>query len=292
MKNKIKDLLLKLNISTDKSIIDFYPAVRDRDDVSVLKCNNSGVIFLSRTDHMEITHYETKESYSEWGVENRKEALKVCEEDDKRRFNQFKDIIQNKSWLDIGTGAGGILDYLSPVAETAVAVEPHNCTRNALVKLGYKVKSSLNEVENNSCDVITLFHVLEHITTPIATLKEIRTKMKVGSKLIIEIPHARDFLLSQCDLNEFKAFTLWSEHLILHTRESLKTFLGEAGFTNIKISGFQRYSLSNHLYWLAKKKPEGHRIWDDFNDKSFNETYSNMLSNMDCNDTLIAVITK
>jgi len=42
MKNKIKYLLCKLGICNEDSIVPFYPKLRDRDDVAVLKCNKSG----------------------------------------------------------------------------------------------------------------------------------------------------------------------------------------------------------------------------------------------------------
>ena len=63
-KNTIKDLLIELGISSNESIVLYYPTVRDRDDVAVLKCTRSGVIILSRTDHMDITHYTEKKDFS------------------------------------------------------------------------------------------------------------------------------------------------------------------------------------------------------------------------------------
>lgn len=43
--NKIREELLSLGIIDDKKVIEFFPTVRDRDDVAVLKCELSGVIF-------------------------------------------------------------------------------------------------------------------------------------------------------------------------------------------------------------------------------------------------------
>jgi len=87
---------------------------------------------------------------------------------------------------------------------------------------------------------------------------------------------------------ERASFTFWSEHLILHTRDSLKIFLEEAGFANISIKGFQRYPLSNHFHWLAKAKPGGHVIWDHLRPPMLDLAYSDMLAQIDNTDTLIA----
>ena len=292
MENRIKTLLCELGISDEQSIIPFYNKVRDRDDVAVLKCKKSGVIFLSRSDHMEISHYETKQNFRYWGgAQDRKTAILTGHEDSHRRFEQFKDVIANKKWIDIGTGAGGILDLLSPIASDTIAVEPQESARRSLNDIGYKVFSSINEVTSNDIEVATLFHVFEHLTDPVSTLSILRSKMSQGAKVIIEVPHAKDFLISFLDLDSFKSFTFWSEHLILHTRDSLRIFLEKAGFSNISIRGFQRYPLSNHLHWLVKAKPGGHVIWNHLRTPMIDLAYGDMLAQIDNTDTLIAIAT-
>ncbi|MBE3089026.1 MAG: class I SAM-dependent methyltransferase [Actinobacteria bacterium] len=287
--NKIKALLIELGIITEDSIAPYFPKVRDRDDVSVLKCNKSDVIFLSRSDHMSLSHYNEKKNFNYSGSKNRKNVLSATLEDTQRRFEQFKLIISNKKWVDIGTGAGGILDLLSPIASETMAVEPQESLRNVLAEAGYKVFSFIDQAPDDYFDIATLFHVFEHFTNPIEELKSIRKKMIKGAKIIIEVPHARDFLISILDIEAYKAFTFWSEHLILHTRESLNTFLQAAGFSRIVISNFQRYPLANHLYWLAQGKPGGHIYWHYLRTPELHQAYANMLSNIDRTDTLIAI---
>ena len=291
MENKIKSLLCNLGISDERSIVPFYPRVRDRDDISVLKCKKSGVIFLSRSDHMKISHYETQENFKYFGAKDRKTVILSRYEDAQRRFEQFKKIIANKKWIDVGTGAGGILDLLSPIAQETAAVEPQESVRECLLESGYKVYPSVAEVPYNDFDVATLFHVFEHLTDPIGTLETLRNKMSQGAKLIIEVPHAKDFLISFLDLDTFKSFTFWSEHLILHTRDSLKLFLEKAGFQNVSIKSYQRYPLTNHIHWLAKGKPGGHIVWDYLRTTELDTAYGDMLARIDNTDTLIAIAT-
>ena len=63
-----------------------------------------------------------------------------------------------------------------------------------------------NNINNFSkkFDVITMFHVLEHIPYQIDTLKLVNSKLKKGGKIIVEVPHAEDFLILQNELKEFK----------------------------------------------------------------------------------------
>ena len=134
-----------------------------------------------------------------------------------------------------------------------------------------------------------MFHVLEHIPFQIDTLKAIKSKLKNNGKIIIEVPHAEDFLILQDELKEFKDFTFWSEHLILHTYKSLKTVLIKAGFRNINIQYYQRYNFSNHLGWFLKKKPGGHNFFKKLSSKKINDSYTKNLEKLGQTDTLIAI---
>lgn len=290
-KNEIRSLLFDLGISDERSIVPFYPRVRDRNDVAVLKCERSGVILLSRTDHVQISHYEAKRDFEYWGAQDRKAATLAGQEDAERRFSQFRNVVAGRKWLDVGTGAGGILDLLSPLASETLAVEPQESARNFLHGLGYAVYRSAADIPGNDIEVVTLFHVFEHLADPIGMLEMLKSKMSPGATIVIEVPHAKDFLISFLDLEAFKTFTFWSEHLMLHTRESLRVFLEKAGFSNISITGYQRYPLANHLYWLAKGKPGGHTKWHHLRTSMLDEAYGDMLSRMDNTDTLIAVAT-
>lgn len=292
MSNTIRDLLFRLGLCSEDSLRPYMPRVRDRDDVAALRCNTSGVVILTRTDHMDIQYYENKEDFVYWKAKDRKSALIAVHDDTRRRADCFRSYVRNRVWLDVGTGTGGILDELAGFAARAVAIEPQNAARNVLMENGYEVYASIFDIGNQEFDVVTLFHVLEHLTDPIGVLRELQEKMKVGGRIIIEVPHARDFLLEFFELKSFKEFTLWSEHLILHTRQSLTAFLVDAGFKNVTISGIQRYPLANHLYWLAKNRPGGHEIWSHLRTSALDHEYANLLSILDCNDTLIAVAEK
>jgi hypothetical protein len=292
MENSIQSLLVYLGISSPDSIQEFYPHVRDRNDIKVMRCSKSGVIFLQRSDHIDtLRYYEKKDKLEYWSAKSRQEALLSCVDDDKRRAAQFEKVIRNKRWLDIGTGVGGILDLLGSYASYVRAVEPQETAREELKKLGYRVYRDIGDVKEKDFDVITLFHVFEHMPDPLGSLRLIVSKMEKG-QVIIEVPHARDALITLYDLDAFKEFTFWSEHLILHTRTSLETFLSRAGFKKINVIGYQRYSLANHLHWLSKGKPGGHKEWSFMSNNELDSAYGQTLDRLDCTDTLIAIAFK
>jgi 2-polyprenyl-3-methyl-5-hydroxy-6-metoxy-1,4-benzoquinol methylase len=216
--------------------------------------------------------------------------IRLILEDAIQREADFGDCVIGKRWLDVGTGYGAILDRLASKTETAVGVEPNCQQRSFLEKKGYEVYASIDDLQEKTFDVITLFHVFEHFTQPVKTLVQLRRHLSPGGIMIIEVPHARDFLLQTLDCDTFKSFTFWSEHLILHTRKSLETFIRTAGFQNIEIEGYQRYPLANHLHWLVRQQPGGHKTWVHLDTGDIRPAYMNLLQSLDQTDTLVAFV--
>ena len=137
MENKIAKILCDWGVCDESAIESYYPRVRDREDVSIMRCKKSGVIFTSTSEHMDISHYSEKPAFTYWKAEDRKRALVDRFEDDSRRKDQFQSLISNKKWLDVGSGAGGVLDLLGPFAEKIVSVEPQQLAAESLKKENY-----------------------------------------------------------------------------------------------------------------------------------------------------------
>ena len=279
--------LYELGVVHSGDVEPFYPYVRDRADIGVLQDKKTGVIFLDTAEHMDMSHYENMSGGSYWGGKTRAEALEVYQEDDRRRSAQFGALIAGRDFIDVGCGTGGLLDQVKDKAKSAAGVEPQKYVREELEKLGYTMYSALSEAPKESADIASLFHVFEHMTEPLTALKEVHTVLRPEGTLILEVPHAQDVLLK---LEAFKAFSLWSEHLVLHTKASLQIYLEAAGFRDIRIEGFQRYSLSNHIGWLVDEKPSGQKRHTVFETSA--EAYIELLTETDQTDTLIAFATK
>ena len=281
--------LERLGIISRDRLETYYPRVRDRDDVSVLLDPLTEVIVLSRCDHVSENYYAERKETKRYSV-HEAEVVTPRLEDNIRRGDDFGSYIKGKRWLDFGCGLGGMLDELAADAEWAGGLEP-NKARAVIVKAkGHQVISSLEELDDASIDIVTMFHVLEHLTDPVGVLKALRRVLRPGGGLIIEVPHARDALFTLYDCEEFKKFTFWSEHLVLHTRHSLQLLLKAAGYPEHHITSYQRYPLANHLYWLSRGKPGGHGKWSFFCSKEMERAYSECMAQIDQADTLIGIV--
>ena len=263
----------------------FHKGVRDDPSINVFKDIHTGALVL---DKIRKQNYETN-GLSYWNSENIIDARNSTYNDDLRRYNQLKNINFN-NLLDFGCGNGGLLKIIknNNKDKNIVGVELNNELVKYLNAENITCYNKIHEIPSNyNFNCIMLNHVLEHLHEPIETLKKIKDKMNSKTLLIIEVPHADDFLISEYNCNKFKNFTFWSEHLILHTENSLIKLLNIAGFSNIQITYYQRYNIFNHLCWLSNGTPGGDKT-TNFNDDELINTYNNFLIKQKKTDTIIA----
>ncbi len=265
--------------------------VRDNDKLSILECNNCSLVFLSSLDHIDESFYE--ESNMSEG-QNVQEWLNGTDIDDSRRFEFVKEFLINKDIIDFGSGAGGFLLQAKKIAKSVVGVELDNKVREHYKNSSIDLVRDIRELKNESYDVITAFHVIEHLSDPIKILQELCLKLKKGGKLIFEIPNSDDALLSLYKNKAFSSFTYWSPHLFLYNARTLDILFKKInGLEMDFIKYIQRYPLSNHLYWLANNEPGGHLNWGQFIDSvELNSAYEAQLSSLGITDTIIAQCTK
>ena len=279
--NIYKDLIdLKLtSISTHKV---FSENTRDKAGLKVYRDEISGVIFI-KDYYIGVQHYEKDPKESVFKYER-----KI---DNDRRVKSLKQFYIDKDILDFGCGYGDFLKSTKDLVNSCIGIELRTELVKQIKDIGIRAEKDINILEDNSLDTIFSFHCLEHVQNQREILNLMYKKLRFDGKIIIEVPHANDFLLHNS--KEFMKFSLWSEHLILHTYQSLKLFLEDSSFKDIYIKGIQRFPLSNHLNWLSKGVPAGHK-------NNFSMILSNELEDEYCKsiisanmcDTLMAIASK
>ena len=135
--------------------------------------------------------------------------------------------------------------------------------------------------------MITAFHVVEHLSDPIAVLKTLATKLTKKGRMVVEVPSSEDALLTLYDSSAFQHFTYWSQHLFLFNAETLRRLAKQAGLCIVSIQQYQRYPLSNHLHWFSHGKPGGHQKWAFLDSPELKTAYANALASLAKCDTLI-----
>jgi cyclopropane fatty-acyl-phospholipid synthase-like methyltransferase len=259
--------------------------VRDAPGMQILQCNDCGLVFLGATDHIAHGFYENSGMHGT-ALTPIDSWLKDTEWDDQRRFELMKAMLPNKRLLDFGCGAAGFLQKAKTLAFEVTGVELEARVRNYWAGQ-LNIVSSV-EAAGEGYDLITAFHVLEHLPDPRATLSRLAERLQPRGRMIIEVPNADDALLDLYDCDAFQRFTYWSQHLFLYSASTFDVLARQAGCRVVAIQHCQRYPLSNHLHWLSQGKPGGHQRWAFLDTLELTRAYENTLAAMGKTDTLIA----
>ena len=272
-----------------------HNGTRDNPSIDVLKCCNCGLVRLSDIMDDPDAYYENAEMRADDTEVSLEEIRVSAAIDDERRFEFVKRIAENKAVLDFGCGAGGVLHRLKRVASSVCGVELERDMCEAINREGIRCYPSVDVASKElteSVDIITAFHVLEHLENPIEMLNRLKVLLKDDGIMVIEIPNADDALLGTYNNGAFADFTYWSAHLYLYNNETFKKLIERAGLKVRFISQIQRYSLSNTLYWLAKGKPGGHKKWAMLSNGLLDREYESQLAKLGIADTIIAIVEK
>jgi 2-polyprenyl-3-methyl-5-hydroxy-6-metoxy-1,4-benzoquinol methylase len=265
--------------------VERWPRVRDNAELRVMECRACGLVFLSSQDHI------TEQFYDEGGMHGGSvDPTRWSHEtaaDDNRRFEYCRPFLANKRVLDFGFGNGGFLLRARAAAACVAGVDRDSTAADVLQTKGVIIAADLAGVPG-TFDVITMFHVLEHMKDPRGVLTALASRLSPGGRLIVEVPNADDALIRLYDVDAFKDFTYWSCHLYLFTASTLSTVFQQVQATSVRIQHVQRYPLSNHLYWLARGKPGGHVQWACLDHRSLTEAYEARLASLGMTDTLLA----
>lgn len=258
--------------------------VRDNDDLYILECVDCGLVFLSSFSHMEEAH--SKDFNIHVGQITLDQWVKETAFDDERRFNQFSRQISNKAILDFGCGTGGFLIRAKKVAGKTYGIDLEERLDEHYSKNDLEIYKRIEDFPHK-VDIVFLFHVLEHFEDPINMIKKISGLLNPNGKIIIEVPNADDVLLTLYNSKPFSSFTYWSPHLFLYNNNTLSLLVKKAGLNKEYIKQYQRYPLANHMHWLVKEKPGGHKNWSFLDSEELTNAYADSLASIGKCDTII-----
>ncbi|MCK6607249.1 MAG: class I SAM-dependent methyltransferase [Flavobacterium sp.] len=103
--------------------------------------------------------------------------------------------------LDIGAGTGDFLLECKNQNWDILGVEPNDKAKG--IALGKRIKfgDTIEKLESNSFDVITMWHVLEHVPDVEHQVAELKRLLKPSGTIIIAVPNFKSY-----DANHYKEF--------------------------------------------------------------------------------------
>ena len=159
------------------------PAVRH----TLFFCDPCDLFFLNEISEDELSAYYPDRYYQ------RKPSV----------FNRFRNRLRARSvvgrkrsgtLLDVGCGRGELLRELKRMGWHVHGTEftPSSAQR-VLESLKIPVftgKTAFDTIPNDSMDVVSMIHVLEHVSDPICLLQKVHRILKPGGRLVVGIPNS------------------------------------------------------------------------------------------------------
>jgi 2-polyprenyl-3-methyl-5-hydroxy-6-metoxy-1,4-benzoquinol methylase len=168
------------------------------EEYCIVSCNHCGMKFLNpRPDVNEIGKYYLSPDYVSHDAE-KKNALNIIYRLARNftirgKYRLIKKFSSGKFLLDIGCGTGEFLHYCRQKGYDVKGIEPGEKPRifaRSVHHLDVAEESFLDGLNNATFDVITMWHVLEHVHRLDERMKKTAAILKPEGTLVIAVPNS------------------------------------------------------------------------------------------------------
>ena len=249
--------------STDKTYIELKDYFLSKEDFKIMDCPNCGLLFTSPRPAPDIIgkYYQSEEYYSH--QQNNKGFIAKIYEfvktfNVKNKASMAIGGLPKGKLLDIGCGVGDFLVQVKKQGWEVQGIEPSaDAKAIAQKRLGFLPKdpSEYTTLESQSFDVISLWHVLEHIDDLHFQTSELVRLLKPGGRLVIALPNFQSF-----DCQNYKdKWAAWDvpRHLNHFSSDTLRAIITSIGFQYIDT---QRLKWDAHYISFMSERFLGHSL--------------------------------
>lgn len=165
---------------------------------------------------------------------------------------------KDASVLDIGCGVGDFLWHAQKRGCKVTGIEPSDDAKAIAEKrLGFRPldPSQSQELPSASFDVITMWHVLEHVDDLKSQISELSRLLKPGGRLVLALPNFKSY-----DAVYYKdKWAAWDvpRHLNHFCKDSIKAIFSE---TDLEITEIQRLKWDSYYISFLSEKYLNHSI--------------------------------
>lgn len=170
--------------------------------------------------------------------------------------------------LDVGCSTGIFLEVLDSTDWELYGLEPSQWAVNIAKKRCLRATIIQGSIEHEDLpvekfDVITLWDVLEHVTSPRRTLLHLHKLLKPGGWLFLNVPNI-DSLITKVTGKHWPL--LLREHLWYFSPSTIRSFFEITGFEPVSVKpNYVRFSISNILLRLGQHAERNKTVFEKFN---------------------------
>ena len=135
--------------------------------------------------------------------------------------------------LDIGSGTGEFLNVAKEDGWEIIGIEPSSKAKAIAIKKGVSFIDNTNLLEDQSFDVITMWHVLEHVPNIENQIKELKRLLKPNGTILIAVPNFNSFDAKYYDV--FWAAYDVPRHLWHFSKTAIKALFQKQDLELIKV---------------------------------------------------------
>jgi len=206
----------------------------------------------SQDNESKLIHNRENDEYSEMLNNFHIQRIQILEQNIK--------IDNSMKIIDIGGGKCEFAKLMSKKCNNIYVLEPGISRINEIpdeniIKINKLLDDDFANENESQFDVVTGFHVLEHVINPINFLNNCYKLLKPSGLLYIEVPNQEDTRIELCD---YYKNNIWycQAHISYFTQSTLKYILHKLSIVNYKFDTFERYDYENYLYWINNNKPQ------------------------------------
>ncbi len=233
-------------------------------DFTIQSCSNCGFRFTNpRPDSTSIGHYYQSADYvshndQSAGFINQLYRL-VRQFTLRQKLMLINSIDAHEGkLLDVGCGTGLFLENCQQSGWKISGVEPDDNARMAAMnRLKTSIVETIQGVGEEPYDIITMWHVLEHVPNLQETIQELTSRLRKGGTLLLALPNS-----DSLDAEHFKQF--WAaydipRHLSHFTPKTINQLVSQAGFTLTESKPM--YFDSFYIGMLSTRHRDGQTNW-------------------------------
>jgi len=212
-----------------------------RETFSIVRCDKCGFLFTNpRPDISHIGEYYKSEDYVSHSNTSKGLINKLYKGVRKYTLGRKLKLINSLSAkgivLDIGCGTGEFLYTCKSAGWRTLGVEPDAGARKFGAEnygLDVKEESSLSTLPSGNYDIITMWHVLEHVYNLKDRVNELKRLLKESGRIIVAVPNS-----SSLDASYYKES--WAaydvpRHLYHFRPQDIERLFGDSGMKVEKV---------------------------------------------------------